>query len=297
MRWHVAGDWGTTRLRLNRIEAGRVVDRLDGPGIGTLEESPAAALERLLAGWKGLGVPAHVILCGMAGARNGLREAPYVACPATVDDWRDGMLRFDLGGVPVRIAAGVRFGNLDMMRGEETQIYGALSRDPSLAQGRHLLLLPGTHSKWAWVQDGAIVACRTWFTGEMFGLLRDRSSLVRAGSDAGGAADREAGWGEGLARGRAGVGLLGEVFQARAAQLLQGRSAAWGRAVLSGLLIGSEVGEGLGLYAEPSGRILVIGAPDLTNRYIRALSAVGMDARTEDGDVCALAGLELSHDR
>ena len=297
MNWHIAGDWGTTRLRLSRIEEGRVADRLDGPGIGTLEEAPADTLQRLLAGWTGLGVPAHVILCGMAGARNGLREARYVTCPATVDDWRGGMVRFDLGGVPVCIAAGVRSGDRDMMRGEETQIFGALSRNPSLAQGRHLLLLPGTHSKWAWVQDGAIVACRTWFTGEMFGLLRDRSSLVRAGSDAGGADDREAGWAEGLARGRAGVGLLGEVFQARAAQLLQGRSAAWGTGFLSGLLIGSEVGEGLDLYAEPPGRIVVIGAPDLTDRYIRALSTFGMDARTEDGDLCALAGLELLHDR
>ena len=42
----------------------------------------------------------------------------------------------------------------DVMRGEEAQIFGALRLDPTLAQRTHILVLPGTHSKWVELEDG-----------------------------------------------------------------------------------------------------------------------------------------------
>ncbi|MCE7796334.1 2-dehydro-3-deoxygalactonokinase [Sphingobium sufflavum] len=302
MGWHVVGDWGTTRLRLFRVEQGVVVDRLDGPGIGQLEGGlPSAHLLRLLTRWTGHGRPDHVTLCGMAGARTGLREAPYVPCPTDRAGWATGMLRFDLVDLPVRIAAGVRHGDVDVMRGEETQIFGALAREPSLAQGSQLFILPGTHSKWARIENGVVTGFRTFFTGELFGLLRAHSTLARvsAGSgttaDAGDAAERAEGWDEGLARAREGTGLLGGMFESRAAQLLRGRSAVWGEGFLSGLLIGAEVAEGQRHTPLPE-TVVVIGAPELAEHYRRALDGHGVAVRREDGETCVLAGLELLND-
>lgn len=296
MSGHVAGDWGTTSLRMWRIRDGGVIDRVDGPGIGALEEAPAAVLARLLRPWRDAESPDRVSLRGMAGSRTGLREAPYVACPASLDDWRSAQLRLDLDGLPIHIAAGVRLGEQDVMRGEETQIFGAIARDSSLAEGKHLLLLPGTHSKWAWVEDGTITAFRTWFTGEMFALLRDRSSLLNAGAGAGNADDREAGWVEGLARSRTAPGILGAVFEARPAQLMRGRSATWAASFLSGVLIGSEIEEGRRHAGGLPGRVTLVGAPELAERYALALADQVGDVASMDGEACALAGLELLHD-
>jgi 2-dehydro-3-deoxygalactonokinase len=48
-----------------------------------------------------------------------------------------------------------------------------------LRQGRWLLCLPGTHTKWVVVEDGLVREFFTAPTGELFALLRDRSVLVR----------------------------------------------------------------------------------------------------------------------
>ena len=76
MSWHALGDWGTSNLRLYRVEDGRVTDRRDGPGIGALPGSPADALREALAPWVAAQPPAGITLCGMAGSRGGLQEAP-----------------------------------------------------------------------------------------------------------------------------------------------------------------------------------------------------------------------------
>ena len=55
------------------------------------------------------------------------------------------------------------------MRGEETQILGALTLDPTLRRGRRLLCLPGTHTKWVLLEDGIMCEFLTALTGELFG--------------------------------------------------------------------------------------------------------------------------------
>jgi 2-dehydro-3-deoxygalactonokinase len=101
----------------------------------------------------------------------------------------------------------------DVMRGEEAQIFGACVRDPALAQGRRLIVLPGTHSKWALVEDGQVLAFRTVPTGELFALLRDGSTLGPKDS-VGDTAEEAAGFAEGLARAGEGAVLAG-LFAAR----------------------------------------------------------------------------------
>lgn len=293
MSWSVRGDWGTTRLRLFRIEDGRVVDRCEGPGIGALPAPPETVLREALAPWLANGAPSSIALAGMVGSRNGWREVPYVACPADVAGWRAGALTLAIDGVPVTIAAGLSIldgGRPDVMRGEETQIFGAIAAHPELAEGRHMLVLPGTHSKWAAIEDGRIVAFRTYPTGELFALLSTHSTLLRvAGAVAPG--DDAAGFAAGLDRAASGADLLGALFETRSAQLLAGRSAGWAHGFLSGLLIGGEIAAPPG--ADRQAGVEIVGDPKLAARYETALTHAGIAACPRDPDRCVLAGLAL----
>lgn len=291
----VFGDWGTTRLRLWRMDGnGAPQDRLTGPGIGQLRAPPDEALGEALAPWLAQGPLERITLCGMAGARGGLREAAYADCPADAAQWRRAALAAEWRGASLRLGAGLACrdaqGRPDVMRGEEAQIYGALRLHPELRAGTRAFVLPGTHSKWATVSDGAITGFRTFLTGELYALLQG-SSLLAARSEGGES-------GEGFAAGleRAGQGgVIGALFEARSRQLRDGRGDAWAREFLSGLLIGGELAEArqAGLLAPD---LVLIGDDTLTARYVRAIDGSAAPLRL-DGEACALAGLgELDAD-
>ncbi len=197
-------------------------------------------------------------------------------------------------GIPLRIAAGLAClsaaGVPDVMRGEETQIFGAIALRPELGRGRYRLVVPGTHSKWIDLDDGRITGFRTFLTGEVYGLLT-RSSLVAAGAPET-AGDEIAGFADGIARARSGAGMLGSLFEARAAQLRDGLSVTWARGFLSGLVIGCEVAEMLAADGA-AGELIVIGAPELTARYEMALGAYGGTESRNNGNECVIAGLRL----
>lgn len=295
-RPRVLCDWGGSRLRAFLDLDGTIVDRREGPGINRLgAHAPAAALSEVLDIWRSAD-PLDVYLCGMAGSRNGLAEVPYVRAPVTAEAWRQGRQRVRIDGVGACIAAGIQAENFrdapDLMRGEETQIFGALTLERQLAAGSRLFVLPGTHSKWVLVRDGAVARVQTHLTGELFDLLCRHSSLLRAGADP--AAD-EGGFEAGL-RAAAHAGLGAGLFTARTAQLIEGRTAGWARAFLSGLLIGAEIGSMIdegNLGSEP---ITLIGDPELTASYLRALAARRVSAVRLDGERCVLAGLRILAD-
>ncbi|MGC8517859.1 MAG: 2-dehydro-3-deoxygalactonokinase [Steroidobacteraceae bacterium] len=285
-------DWGSSRLRAFLLIDGVVAERRDGPGIGALgAEAPAEALARVLAPWRARRTLERTVLCGMAGSRNGLVEVPYVRAPATLGQWRAGAVTLRAGADPLTVLPGIQAQNFrdvaDVMRGEETQIFGALALEPALAAGRRMLVLPGTHCKWVEVRDGRIARLQTYFTGELFELLSTRSSLLRVGG-----ADEpdEEGFEVGL-RNAARFDLAANLFETRSAQLIEGRSAGWARCLLSGLLIGAEV-HSMRAHLQASGSVpTLIGDPALTARYARALERFGVEARVLDGDHCVLAGL------
>ena len=291
-RTHLLGDWGTSRLRLWRLRDGVIAPWREGPGIGAIDRPAAQILRECLTELQGDGRPQSITLCGMAGARGGLHEAPYAECPADRAAWARQAARIDFDGIPLAIAAGVAIpadsDRADVMRGEETQIFGAIALDPALATGRHMLLLPGTHSKWVEIADGAITGFTTFLTGELFSLL-GRSTLLSAGVAGD---DEDAGFAAGLERARAEGGVLGDFFQARALQLRQGRSGAWAAGFLSGLLIGGETAEvaARGLLAV---RVPLIGDAKLARRYALALASNGTTTQILDAEAATLAGLAL----
>ena len=290
--YDVLGDWGTSNLRLFRVQDGRITAQREGPGIGEVGRQAESAFAQTIAPWLEDGAPTEIRLCGMAGARDGWVEAPYAICPADVDEWRAAAIRFDWRGAPISIMAGLTCtgadGVPDVMRGEETQIFGACAAHPELAQGRHLFVLPGTHNKWTLVENGRVAAFRTVPTGELFALLRDRSTL--GPKDATGDVDQEsAGFAEGLER-ASDARLLTTLFAARSMRLRSGKSADWALGYLSGLLIGCEIAEVRATLAH-SGDVVLIGDQRLSARYAMALDAQGVGSRLLDGQSCALAGL------
>lgn len=146
----IAGDWGTTNLRLSLCDASMVLDRRDGPGIAELRASPESTLFELIEPWVRARGQIPVVFAGIGGSRNGWREAPYAPCPADTAALQHSILRFVARGHEIAIVPGVSCTNPrgapDVMRGEETQIIGAIARDPQLASGRHVIALPGTHT-------------------------------------------------------------------------------------------------------------------------------------------------------
>ncbi len=281
----VIGDWGSTRLRLWRSGECR-----EGPGIARAGD-PEAALLDTLGDWS----PDRIILCGMAGAREGLRQAPYVRCPGDRAKWAAEAIRFEIGAAAVVIAPGFiseddRRGP-DVMRGEETQIFGAIAIDPALAKGSRLAILPGTHSKWVWLADGSIAHFRTYMTGELYALLGNSSLGFADGSDG---ADETDGFRAGLGRSADGILSFEGLFEARAAQLQAGKSPAWAAGLVSGLLIGGEMSDLR--MAPPADPPLVIGSSALAARYGIALAQFGIAYEIADGDTCAIAGLRLLDD-
>ena len=297
---YIAGDWGTSRLRLALCLGDRVLETRAGPGIGALREPAGEVLRSLIAGWREAHGPLPLLLCGMVGSRNGWREAPYLPCPADLRALGEAALRFDSDGAPVAIAPGLscksRLGFPDVMRGEETQIAGALALHPEICTGGHLLCLPGTHTKWASLEDGQVRDFLTALTGELFALLRDSSTLLRA-THAGAAAQSglnasEGGFEQGVTDAAAldASTLLHALFGVRSRQLIDGRPRDWALAYLSGLLIGSDVRGAIPLFGAGK-EAVVIGDGTLNERYAYALHRQNIAASCLDGEQCALAGL------
>jgi 2-dehydro-3-deoxygalactonokinase len=224
-----------------------------------------------------------VIASGMVGSRQGWREAPYVECPAGFDELAAGLLRIDtVAGRPFAIVPGVRSARgaapPDVMRGEETQVFGALGAGADDAT----LVLPGTHSKWVRVSGRRISGFRTYLTGELYAVLSAHSILGRLFPETGPHRWAEHAFAQGLDRACAEpAGLTGLLFSVRAEGLLGGLPADALPSYLSGLLIGAELAHACGgvAAAEHARRpVTIVGAPELARRYAFALARLGVPA-------------------
>src|SRR5882757_3216515 len=182
----IAGDWGTSRLRLYLCDAaGHVLAR--GEGEGASVPDCAGRFAAAVAGWDKAHDVLPAVLGGMVGSTIGWKEVPYLKCPARPGAIAGAALRFEADGRAIAILPGLscigKTGAPDVMRGEETQILGALRLRPELSKGRHIFCLPGTHTKWVMVTDGAVTLFQTALSGELFELLRRHSVLVRDGGE------------------------------------------------------------------------------------------------------------------
>jgi 2-dehydro-3-deoxygalactonokinase len=297
----IAGDWGTSHLRIFLCDDdGRVLDSGQGPGAADAGGRFASIFDSLLSPWQQRYGALPAVLCGMVGSSIGWLQAPYLPCPALPEKIAAACV--SLRGGSVHIIPGLscrnRFNAPDFMRGEETQILGALSIDPSLRRGHHLLCLPGTHTKWVLLADGAVGEFLTAPTGEIFALLRDHSVLLRDGTAAGPVSGGAA-FEDGLAQFNQfpQAQLLHRLFECRARRLNGDLSGPASAAYLSGLLIASDISGALRLLLQAPGErtVHLVGAPDLTQLYSAGLVSHGYAASRIDGTAASLAGLVQVH--
>jgi 2-dehydro-3-deoxygalactonokinase len=285
---HLIGfDWGTTSCRAYLIgEDGVVLDRqLDGPGILKAEGHFGPWLDSMIGGWIATHGPAPVILSGMIGSRQGWKEAPYARCPADADDIVNALAQIEWNELSITLVPGLSAENDDMpdvMRGEETQIFGALALS---GQSDGLFLLPGTHSKWAETRDSRIVSFRTFMTGEVFGALKEHTILGRLMNEGSEADAFARGVREGAALGSAGA-LLNRVFATRTYGLMDKLPGTALSDYLSGLLIGAEIAEAT---RTTENAVTIIASRALAQRYADALSLLGRDSKLAPED-CVAAG-------
>lgn len=283
----IAVDWGTSNLRAWAMGAdGVLAEAVSDDGMGKLAPDRfEPALLRLISGWLGAG-QTPVIACGMVGARQGWHEAPYRAVPCLpVASGALESVPTNDPRIAMRIVPGLaQTKPADVMRGEETQIAGALSL---LRDFDGVICLPGTHSKWAHISAGEVVSFQTYMTGEMFALLSTQS-VLRHGM-AGGGWDQTAfdeGLSEAVSRPEK---IAARLFTLRAEGLLTGLTADAARARLSGLLIGIELAAARPYWLGQD--VVLVGAQSLTDSYARALATQGLTARTLDATACTLSGL------
>ena len=281
----IALDWGTTSARAYRIDqAGTLLETRSAP-LGILQVADRAfapALETLLGDWRDVQAPR--LASGMIGSRQGWIEAPYCDTPVSLDALASGIVR--VPGGELAIVPGVRTrdtaGMPDVMRGEETQILGAVDAHLPLS----FVVLPGTHSKWARVERGQLTGFTTFMTGEVYAALLRYTILGRLAVQPERGGLDHGSFRQGVARGLAGGSLLHDAFGARTLALF-GELAPTGVADwLSGLLIGAEIAAARRWAPDLSGVCIVCGEA-LAARYALACEQAALAATLAAPDAAA----------
>jgi 2-dehydro-3-deoxygalactonokinase len=273
----IALDWGTSNLRASLLDGvGTVLDSRSAAAgaMAVPERRFAEALLSLCGDWLAVHPRCACIASGMVGSRQGWVEAPYLECPAGLADAAAQLVRVGFGdGHHLHIVPGLRCtgddGQADVMRGEETQLWGA-----DVAAGI-CCVLPGTHSKWAWLGEcDRVLGFQTYMTGELYALLTQHGILGRL--MAFGEAFMPAAFDHGVRLGlQQHAHLLHTLFAARTAGLMGQRTANELPDFLSGMLIGAEIASARSGH-RATGAVTLLGDGALCDRYARALGLSGI---------------------
>lgn len=302
-------DWGTSSCRIWALDArGRVLStarsaegmlatsqRAASPDPADRAAAFSAALDALAA--QALaehpGVP--VLACGMVGSNRGWVEASYAQVPVVISAEGLPLTPADHRGRTVHIVPGIAQQPVpgqaypEVMRGEETQIIGALSLLPDPGADR-VLVLPGTHSKWARISRGCLDRFSTVMTGEVYAALMKHTILGQPALPT--AELDEDAFLLGVQAGEPGRStgsLAATIFSARTL-LVTGQLA--GEQIgdyLSGLLIGDEIAH-LSRHYPSAAPVLLCGEAAILTRYRLALQARGRPAESADAH-STVAGL------
>lgn len=290
---YVAVDWGTSSFRLWLIgkDGSVIAERRSGEGMTTAARTGFAEVlaSHLAAVSAPDGLP--VLVCGMAGAKQGWVEAGYIDTPAALAGIPAAAVRIPGAAADIRILPGLAQRDAaapDVMRGEETQLLGAAGM---LGDGDHLVCMPGTHSKWVRLSGGKVLGFSTFMTGELFDAIAKNTILSHAIAEAGVITGETAAFRTAVARMVANPALAtSQLFSVRAGSLIAGLSPEDAKARLSGTLIGLEIAGALSLVAEGTPVTLVVSGA-LGSLYSAALTAAGLSPTTIDADTAVRNGL------
>ena len=288
----IAADWGTSNLRVWGIDhRGQVIDTINnGKGMASLIPSEFEPyLISLIESWlpKEGNAKCPIIICGMAGAKTGWKEAAYLNAPCPpINKEKIIQVETDDQRISVSIVPGImQTSPPDVMRGEETQIAGYLSKNPDFDG---IICLPGTHTKWAHISANEIVSFKTFMTGEIFLSLSERSILKTSvqSNDFDTTSFLEA-----FEDTYSNPALLSsKLFGLRAADLLENTSTKFLKSKLSGYLIGCELAGAKSYWLGQN--IIMIGNNDLCILYQKALKKLGINTTIESTQNVTLNGLK-----
>ena len=286
----VVVDWGSSQFRAYLLDGnGEIIEKTENnQGVFAARES---SFEDVLYSschrWfdRAPGLP--IVICGMAGSREGWIETEYLKCPITLDDLGKRLVR--VPGVranPIFIVPGLtsgRFAFTDVMRGEETQVFGL----PPTSCSGGIACLPGTHSKWVSFGGGGINHFATFLTGELFASIKTSTSIQpvieHEGFD-------EGAFREGIRLSSRPGSLSHHLFSIRSLLVTRESSCGAHASYLSGLLIGAEINAGLALYPD-TGSITLAGNAQLTRPYGLAFSLFEITTTSIPSDQAAARGL------
>ena len=279
-------DWGSTRLRAYLVDAeGRVCNsqssemgvKAIAAGGGSFHEELGNVMERFR-----VEPDFSVSISGMAGAKNGWIETDYCDTPADAGKFSQNFVGLP-GFANSRLFGGLKHtrsdGSVDVMRGEEIQVFGLLEAYPEA----DLICLPGTHSKWVAVKEGAIVSFKTYMTGDLFQSLIQCSIFAsQVGSEE---FDRD-GFLHGCELARSGK-TLNDLFTLRTEYVFSKVSDRSFHSCLSGFLITNEI---IAENLPSAATVHLCGTGSLIDLYALALQPFSMESVRTDSETATIRG-------
>ncbi len=262
----IAVDWGTSNFRAYLLDEDGSVHQSVTKDQGMKSLNPQTFepfLLQAIAPWC-REQPYPVILCGMVGAKTGWMETPYIPIQKIMEDLPKNLtkVKTQVHNLEAYIVSGAcqKQPHYDVMRGEETQIYGFLQQIPEYSGH---IILPGTHSKWVRVEQGQCLDFQTFMTGELYAWLSKQSILssVIAQNQELNADVFNRGLHEGQ---QSSIPLSAQLFNIRAMAMLDQEKEHYHASYLSGLLIGQE------FSVQKPERVTIIGATSLGKYYSQA---------------------------
>lgn len=293
-----AVDWGTTRFRLWLVDAeGCILKEVHSEeGLTTaLSVGFEAILEKHL---KRLDAPdnLNVVICGMAGARQGWKEARYLDAPADLYNVFENAVKVKAERRDIRILPGIAQRDSerpDVMRGEETQLLGCVSTSPP-GNSTNTVCMPGTHSKWVSLDNTRVRYISTYMTGDLFSALSEHTILSMSMQDGALVEPDDQVFLANVERSiKSPQNLNMALFSLRASQLLGYSAPGSGRAALSGALIGMELAGALPEFGNPA-NVTLLGGGKLSDLYESALAALKIGITRIDAEKAGLAGLVIA---
>lgn len=291
----VLGDWGSSVFRLYlcvwRHGQLEIKARAKGEGIKNTDDFEQCFFT-LYDPWLKQYGSCPVYLIGAVGSNLGWNVAPYIECPADQSQALSQSLNFTVRDVNISILPGLKCHNQqdlpDIMRGEETQVFGFLAV-LSKSEGQELVCLPGTHTKWVLCENGRIISFITSPVGELFDALCHHSALIHlTEQEQWCQLSFEAGLEKGLATSS---NLLHTLFAVRSLQVVENKSIAQARSFLSGLIVGADVKAAMQdfhLFSE----VTLIGSAAICQLYAKAATQLGISNKHYTCEQTSILGLQ-----
>lgn len=280
-------DWGTSNFRAQLLsENFLLLDSISSnKGMLSLKKNEFYNfLKETLKSW--FKDECIVLMSGMVGSINGWLETSYVHCDASLKQISQELVRIPAIKEEIYIVPGVKSlknNKIDLMRGEEVQVFGALKL---LNKKDAMLILPGTHSKWVEIKNEKIIDFKTNMTGEVFNLLSTKSILAKSISST--EINKDI-FNKGLELSFTNTGLLNQIFQARAQASIVGEQNV--HSFLSGIVIGNEIKEMNNVYE--CEEVIIVGSSSLNDLYTLALDFYKIKIQSVDATLATQESMKV----